>query len=104
MDAGDPNTGLPPVVCVKFKEPAGANRLFELGDLITLREIGIEVILSCERGAVRNATAQGKAEAEDEFNQIPVQDRQGPGHPEAYGAHVAVGLVPERGGAAAKRF
>src|SRR5919107_1668422 len=73
---------------------ARADRLVELGDLVPLREVGVEVVLPGEDGPLGHVAVEGQPRHDPEIYGLLVGDGQGPGVPEANGAGVGVGGLP----------
>ncbi len=80
--------------------PAFDDGLVELGDLVALGEVGIEIVLAVERGAVADGAVEGEADADTEADGLLVHDRQGAGLAAAGGADGAVGRRGLRNGRA----
>ena len=103
MDAGDADAFLL-TVDPDVDVPAQADGLIPLGDLIVLRQIGIEVILTVHLIEFLNVAVQRQACPDGKLHHPFVQHRQRPRHAQADGAHVGVGFCAEFRGAGAERF
>ncbi len=68
---------------VDLDPPAGRERAVVLGDLVSLREVRIEVVLAREARVAVDRRAHGRREAQRERDGVAVQDRQRPGETEA---------------------
>ena len=79
-----------------------ADRQFELGDLVPLGEVGIEVVLAGEDRARRDRAVGGQPGHDRVFDHLAVEDRQGSRQPQADRAGLGVGGVAEAGRAAAE--
>jgi hypothetical protein len=77
-------------------EPAvDVDRTVELGDLVVLRHVRVEVVLPGEHRRL-DAAVQGAAEAHGQLHHLAVEHRERAGEAEAHRAHVGVGLVAEQ--------
>ena len=65
-----------------------------LGDLISLRQVGVEVVLAGEHGAGRDLAAEREPELDRPLDRGPVHHRERAGEPEADGARL--GVLPAR--------
>ena len=79
-----------------------AHRARHLGDLVSLRQIGVEVVLSVPLGEARNVAVHHVASLDDVFNGFPVQHREGSGKSAAHGAASGVRSSAEFSGAGAE--
>ena len=82
--------------------PVLGESLVELGDLVTLWQIGIEVVLAGEDGTLADLAVEGERGQRGELDGALVEDGQGSGQAEANGADVGVGRGAEAVGAAAE--
>ena len=85
-------------------EPVGGEREFELGDLVALGKVGVEIIFAGEAGVFVDGAVEGERGAAGHFDDALVQDGKSAGQAEADGAGVGVGGVAEAGGAGAEDF
>ena len=99
MDAGDADAFFL-AVDPDINMPAQADGFIPLGNLIILRQVGIEVILTVHLIELLNVAVQGQTGTDREFNHPLVQHRQG----KADRAHMGVGFRAEFRGAGAERF
>ena len=83
---------------------ARRQRLFELRDLISLRQVGIEIVLARENRARMNLAPVGDGRAQRQLHRLAVQHRQRARISEANGAGVGVGRSSERQGAGTEDF
>ena len=101
VDAGDVNAF--DAGCKLDVEPAAqGDGLIELGDLVALGEIRIEVILAGEDGLRLDFAVEGKPAAYGEFNGVAAENRQRAREAEAHGADVGVRSVTGFDGAGAE--
>ena len=84
--------------------PAQTYRLIPLGNLVILRQIGIEVILAVHLIEFLNVAVQRQTGTDCKFNDPFVQYRQGAGHAQADRAYMGIGFRAEFRGAGAERF
>ena len=103
MDAGDADAFLL-AVDPDINMTAQADWFVPLGDLVILRQVGIEVILTVHLIEFLNVAVQRQARPDGKFHHPFVQHRQCSRHAQADGAHVGVGLRAEFRGAGAERF
>ncbi len=82
--------------------PTGGDGPLVLRDLIALREVGIEVVLTREDRHRVDPALEGVRDPDGELHGLPVQHRQRARQPEADGADVGVRRRPEPGAAAAE--
>ncbi len=82
--------------------PAGGDGPFVLRDLISLREVRIEVILAREDRHRVDLAIEGVRDPDGEFHDLSVQHRQRARQPKAHGADIGVRWRPEPGAAAAE--
>src|SRR5688500_4536752 len=80
-----------------------ADRRLILRDLIPLRKIWIEIILSSKPVRL-DGTVQCQTRADRHLNHGPIDDRQAARHAEAYGTGLRIGRKTESGSTAAKHF
>jgi len=80
------------------------NRQFELRNLISLGQVGIEVIFSGKLIALVDSEIAGQRQLDGVMDNLPVQHGQGPGHAETDRAGMGIGRRAECGGAAAENF
>ena len=81
----------PDLAPVRQLEPAGAaERSLILADLIALRQVGVEVILAREDGALGDLAVEGEPEQDRHLDRAPVRDGQRAGMGEADRAGVRV--------------
>jgi hypothetical protein len=76
------------------------HRLVVLGNLVALRQIGVEVVLARNRGARTGSSTQRALDRQ--FHRLAAEHRQRAGQTEADRAHVGVGRRAETGGAPQK--
>ena len=74
----------------------------ELGDLIGLWQVGVEVVFPVEPAAAGDGAVQGQSGLDGEFQHRLVQHGQRAGHAGAHRAAVGVGIAAEFSGAAAE--
>ena len=74
----------------------------ELGDLVGLGEVGVEVVLPVEPAGPGDLPVQGQAHLHGVLQHLLVDHRQGAGHAHAHRAAVGVGGAAELGGAGAE--
>ena len=103
MDAGDTDAFFL-AVDPDINMPAQADGFIPLGNLVILRQVGIEVILTVHLIELLNVAVQGQTGADCEFNHPLVKHRQGTGHAQADRTHMGVGFRTEFRGAGAERF
>src|SRR5581483_5144961 len=84
--------------------PAGGEGLVELGNLVSLRQVRIEIVLSCEDRAVMNCATGRDRHPDRELDRLSIQHRQRSGVTEAGGTDLRVGRRAEGYGAAAEDF
>jgi hypothetical protein len=87
-----------------FDVADGGKRELELGDLVALGEVGIEIIFAGEAGVFVDGAVEGERGAAGHFDDALIQHRKRAGEAEADGAGVGVGGVAEAGGAGAEDF
>ena len=87
-----------------LERAGGGERPLELRDLITLWQVGIEVVLPREDRSVVDVTPQGQPGAHGQIDGSSVQHRQHTGKTEAHRTDLAVGRRAERRAAAAEDF
>ncbi len=75
------------------------DRQFHLTDLITLRQVRVEVILAGEHVVLTDLGVDGQAKLDRHLHGFLVQHRQRTGHAQVDEAGLSVGLGAERGGA-----
>ena len=101
VDAGDAEA-LAAVLRLDIEPAADADRLFELGDLVALGEVGVEVVLAGKDRALGDGAVGGQAGHDREFDDLLVQHRQSAGEAEADRAGLGIRLAAEAGGTAAE--
>ena len=85
--------------------PAGRERPVELGDLVALRQVGIEVVLAREHAGRVHACSRARCAPRVASRRASALGTgSAPGKPEADRADVGVGRVAERGAAAAEHL
>src|SRR5579875_181142 len=72
-----------------------AQRQVVLGDLVALRQVGIEVVLAVEDRPLRQLAAKGGPDHQRVPQRLLVDHRQGAGQPQADGADVGVRGIAE---------
>ena len=77
-------------------------RLVELGDLVALGQIGVEVVLAGEDGALADLAVECERGQRGELDGALVEDGQGSGQAEASGTDVGIRRGAEAVGAAAE--
>src|ERR1700734_922600 len=75
-----------------------------LGDLISLWEIGIEVVLTGEIVGSLDFAATGQPHADREFHRPAVGPGQGAGITQGDGAYMRIGLAAKAGGIATEKL
>ncbi len=90
------------VRCGHLDEAVLGDGLVELRYLIALWQVGIEIVLACEDGALADLAADGQGGERGELDGLPVQNRQRAGQPQADRADVGVGRRAKMIGATAK--
>ena len=83
---------------------ARRQRLFELRDLISLGQVGIEIVLAREDGVRVNLATVGDGRAQRQLHRFAVQHRQRSRISEANGADAGVGWGAEGRGAGTENF
>ncbi len=68
-----------------------------LADLVALRQVGVEIILTGEDRTLRHLRVDRLAEAHGESHRLAIEHRQDPGQPQIDGAGLGVRLGPEAG-------
>ena len=76
----------------------------ELGDLVALGQVRVEVVLARKNAAGRDVAAQRQAELDGAFHRLLVHHRQGAGQGHVHGAGLGVGLGTKGGAGAAEDF
>ena len=76
--------------------------LVELGDLVALGQVGIEVVLAGEDGALADFTTQGQGGQGSELDRLFVEHRESARQSQADGADIGVGSGAELVGATAE--
>jgi len=84
--------------------PEFAQRALELRNLVVVRHVGVEVVLTGEHRIVVDGAVKGEARAGGILHGGLVQNGQHARHPGAHLADVGVGLHPERRGAGAEQL
>ena len=87
-----------------FEGAMGGERLIVLRDLITLRQVGIKIILAREDRTLIDAQAERLRRARTQLNRAPIQNRQSTRQAETYGTGIRVRLVAKTRGAPTKDF
>ena len=82
--------------------PVPGNGEVELGHLVRLGQVGIEVVFPVEPAAPGDLAVQRQPGTAGVLHHLSVHHGQGPRHSSADGAAVGVGLSPEPGGAGAE--
>ncbi len=67
--------------------------LVELGDLVALGRVGIEVVLAGEDGRLIDAAADGSGGEDGLFYGVAIEEGKGAGQAEADGAGVGIGVT-----------
>ena len=83
---------------------ARAERLVVLADLVRLRQVGVEVVLAVEDGALGDLAVEREAELDRLLDRAPVRHRQRAGEREAHRARLRVRLAAEAVAAAAEHL
>jgi hypothetical protein len=73
----------------------GAERMVVLGDLIVLRHVGIEVVLTMEQAPPCDLAVESETDLHRVLDGLLVGNRERPGQPEAHGAGARVRLTGE---------
>ncbi len=89
---------------IDHHHPFADDRVFVLGDLIALRQIRIEIILSIEDGAQIDLGLEAKAGAHRLGHAFRVDDRQHARHGRIDERDMRIGLAAEFGGSAGEQF
>ena len=76
----------------------------ELRDLVAGRQVGVKIVFTGKDGIAVDAAIGGKAHQAGVVHGLPVEHGQGAGHAAADFADIAVGSLPETGGAGAEKF
>ena len=76
----------------------------KLRDLVAGRQVGVKIVFAGENGIAVDAAVGGKAHQAGIVHGLPVEHGQGTGHAAADFADIAVGSLPETGGAGAEKF
>ncbi len=76
--------------CRNFDEAVLRERLVELRNLVTLGQIGVEVIFAGEDGVLTDLAIEREGGQHGELNSAPIEDGQRSGQTEAYRADVGV--------------
>ena len=103
MHAHDPDAPRS-LLAAQFDAPVDGERLLVLRDLITLRQVRIEVILARENRPVPDGAAERQRGANREIDRGPVEHRQRAGQSETDRADVRVRRRAERSAASAENF
>jgi hypothetical protein len=77
---------------------------FILGDLVTLGQVRIEIVLPGKTGAGGDGAVQGQARADAVFKRLLIQNRERPRLARAHGADLAIGRGFVIDGTAAEEF
>src|SRR5436190_17690709 len=91
-----------PVITAGGDRAIRRDRLLVLGDLVSLREVGIEIILASENRMLVNRTAERECRANRVVHGGPIENRQRARQAEADGTNVRVGRRAERRATAAE--
>jgi hypothetical protein len=75
-----------------------------LGELEPLGKIRVVIDLLVKGAQVLDLTIKGQADKTCLFKDLPAQDRQGAGHPEADRTDIGVGVIAGSVGAVAEQF
>src|SRR5262249_4140245 len=78
------------------ERPATCQRSLVLRDLVSLRKIGIEVVLACEDRRLVDMAIERKARADGQIDCRSIQDRERAGKAETHWTHVSVRRGPKR--------
>ena len=93
-----------PSVDVDLQPTVLGERLIELRDLVTLRQVGIEVVLAREAGEVAHLAVEGQRGFDTQDDGLAIQDRQRAGQTQGYGIGLRVRRVAEGGRRAAEEL
>jgi hypothetical protein len=91
-----------PCGTVEDQVSIACERPLVLGDLVALREIGIEIVLAREDRRLVDSTGKRERGTDGEVDRRAIQHRQCARKPKADGTHVRIGRSAERGAAAAE--
>ena len=89
LDADTPGLA----VDLDVEMPVVTHRDIELGDLVVLGKVGVEIVLPVEHRSLRDLAIQGQPDRHDRLDRDPVGHREGAGEPETCGADPRVGLA-----------
>ena len=76
----------------------------ELGNLVRLGQVGVEVVLPVEPAGPGDLTVQGQARLDGQLHHLLVEHRQGTRHAGTHRTAVGVGRAAELGGAGTENF
>ncbi len=103
MDAEDSDR-VRSVIRLIVEDTVRGDGVFVLGDLISLRQVGIEIVLPRKNRARLDGAPQRQSDSHRQFDDLTIQHRERSRKPETHGAHVRVRGRPERGGTPAEDF
>ena len=101
VDAGDAD-GPAAAVHLDLHPAVLADGQLELGDLVALGQVRVEIVLAGEAVFPVQGRSGGQPQLDGRLHHLAVEYRQGTGHAQADRAGVGVGRGAERGGAAAE--
>src|SRR6202158_734966 len=105
MDSREPDSARFAItICRQIDIATFANRSLVLTNLITLRQVGIEIALAIENRIRSECTMRPKPGANSQFHYPPVENRQHTRHAHANRTDVRVGLRAELRRASAEKF
>ncbi|VVB64759.1 Uncharacterised protein [uncultured archaeon] len=94
LHVGSSNSYLPLAVIAFYQQMASCGqRIVVLADLRSLGQIRIVVVLPVEESLLLDLAVQGQTHPDAVLNSFLVENRQGPGQPQAHRTCVSVGLV-----------
>jgi hypothetical protein len=88
VNPADPDPIGPAVIAGDLEVAVSRERLLELGDLIALRQVRIEVVLPREDGVLVNLAVKPECSSYPQLDCFPVEDRQRSGETQAHGTDV----------------
>ena len=103
VDAGDADA-FGTAVHIDVQVALDGDGQFVLGYLVSLGQVGIEVVFAGKPAVRRNGAVGGQGHAQGVVHDLAVEYRQHPGHAQADRADMGVGGGAELGGAAAEDF
>ena len=88
----------------EFERAGGRQRQLVLGDLVALRQVGIEIVLAGENRLLVDRAVERQGRLGGKVDRPAVQDRQRPREPQAHRAHAGIRGMSETRAAAAENL